>query len=551
MPFDSSWLSSGGVQGVQENMDRDLSLKKKRWETQQTQGAAEAFAQSLNPDGSLDEGRYYRLVSERGIAPALATGYRDWTIGQAKTQSELGMEREMQAGLGYRPDAPKASRDLEAQDQFLNPTGSASSSPLSYSSPQEFAERMAGRANPTRTGARAPSKTITESSAAPTTTPGGSGYGVSGASVSGEGVGAAGGTMTANDPRALEGMGMEPQPKYGQIQGFLATQQPREDGQQNMDPGTMRQQDSALFAWSPADEATASRKYGTALSSMMQAMGKEPGQYLSEVYDAAFGAAIPAEPNRALLQLGREGQVKYRQQQAEYVAGLQKAQAAGRKAVMDARQGLLGTAEKYGEASKSDERHEGDFAGRRAGGGAGEIIRTQIVSADEKAAGETIANAYLDLKSAEKRGNTFPNNYAAAVAKAKADGNVNEDVIVANLVAMGAWPDAKSLALKNLMRESPGALGGDIYKMVKQRLGDPGEADTGSRTAWFRDNLDNVRNAMQLKGYDIRGEAGKRGAREAVQERAKSAAGAGPKIGETRTIGGVTGVWDGKTWRRK
>ncbi len=50
-------------------------------------------------------------------------------------------------------------------------------------------------------------------------------------------------------------------------------------------------------------------------------------------------------------------------------------------------------------------------------------------------------------------------------------------------------------------------------------------ADHGKRDAWYKDSQDNMRQALQLRGYDIRPEAGKRGARDAVQDRAKSAAG--------------------------
>ena len=218
--------SRGGISQGMDDYSKIQQLKKQRWETQQTQGAAEAYSQSLNPDGTLDEGRYYSLVRELGIAPALATGYRDWTLGQSQAQTELAKQRSGQRGLGFTPDAPQPSQYLQGREQFLNPSAGATSSPLVAGNQQEFAERMAGRANPLRSGAKAPAKTVTEGSAAPTTTPAGgtaSGYGVSGASVSGEGGSAAGGTMTPSDPRALEGMGMEPKPQYGQIQGFLAT----------------------------------------------------------------------------------------------------------------------------------------------------------------------------------------------------------------------------------------------------------------------------------------------------------------------------------------
>ncbi len=461
--------SRGGIsQGLEDNA-KILANKKARWEQSPQQGAAEAFAQSLGPDGQPDEGRYYARIKERGISPSLATGYRVWVLAQSGAQKGLAIDREVQTGLGYTPDAPNASTTLQSREQFINPQPGSTDlggSQLKAPSAGDFFQRMSGRANPMATQQRAPAKIKSEQSAAPSTA-GGSGYSASGASVSGEDGGrASGGAMVASDPRALEGMGMEPQPQYGQIQGFLATHKPGQQGAQAVTPDALMQQDSQLFAWSPQDEATASRKYGTALSSMMQAMGKEPGQFLQETYTTAFNSMVPPEPNRALMQMGNEGMVKYRQQEAEYRAGLQKAQAAGRKAVMDARHGLLGTAKEYGEVSKADERHEGDMGGRRKGAASGDIFRTRAVSPEEKALGDRIGDAYLDLKSSKSRGG-FEGDYSAAMARAKADGNVNEDAIVGHLVSMGAGPSDKAVALKNLMREAPGAPIGDIYKMAK------------------------------------------------------------------------------------
>ena len=183
------------------------------------------------------------------------------------------------------------------------------------------------------------------------------------------------------------------------------------------------------------------------------------------------------------------------------------------------------------------EEHEANFAGRRKGVAAGEIVRTRPVSETEKTQGEIIANAYQDLRSAEKRGG-FEGDYAAAMSRAKADGNVNDDASVGHLVAMGAWPSDKAVALKNLMRESSSGLAGDVYKMAKLKIGDLYAHDVKKRSAWYQDSRDNMRSAMQLKGYDVREAPQKGGGTKASHE-----------IGEIKVFpNGRKAKWDGKGW---
>ena len=50
-------FSKGGISQGLDDYGKIQQLKKQRWDIQQTQGAAEAYSQSLNPDGTLDEGR--------------------------------------------------------------------------------------------------------------------------------------------------------------------------------------------------------------------------------------------------------------------------------------------------------------------------------------------------------------------------------------------------------------------------------------------------------------------------------------------------------------
>lgn len=271
------------------------------------------------------------------------------------------------------------------------------------------------------------------------------------------------------------------------------------------------QQDSGLFQWEPKNDSNQFRQFDAALQAKLNAGGfKDAPEYLGKIYQSVFDANMPSQPNQALIFQGAEGMAKYEQQKKDFAAGIQKARGLAAQRVMEAREKLESAAKEYGVNVYAEESHEADFGGRRKGVASGEIVRTRPVSAEEKTQGEIVANAYQDLKAAEKRGG-FEGDYAAAMARAKADGNVNEDAIVGHLVAMGAWPSSQAVALKNLMRESSGTPIGDIYKAAKLKFGDLYMTNHGKRNAWFKDSRDNVRSAMQLKGYDVREKGASKG----------------------------------------
>ena len=61
-----------------------------------------------------------------------------------------------------------------------------------------------------------------------------------------------------------------------------------------------------------------------------------------------------------------------------------------------------------------------------------------------------------------------------------------------------------------------------------------------------------LQRSQSTKDYkDALGEL--RGILQSAKDRATilASTSTGPKIGEEKTVNGVTGVWDGKTWRRK
>lgn len=122
-----------------------------------------------------------------------------------------------------------------------------------------------------------------------------------------------------------------------------------------MASASVPEQGNSLFAWNPTNEGNQFRAFNDALSAKLNAAGiSSPSEYLQRVYQAGFKANLPAPPNQALLGQGYEGVVKYNQQLAEYQAGIQKAQGAGEKAVMDARDKLESMAKEYGTSTVED-----------------------------------------------------------------------------------------------------------------------------------------------------------------------------------------------------
>lgn len=260
----------------------------------------------------------------------------------------------------------------------------------------------------------------------------------------------------------------------------------------------------AELEWTPEDDATAFRQYGKSLASEAKATGIEPKEMLRKIRDDAAAKVLKPLPNLLLAtQGGKEGLVKYTQQVAERALSEQQARAAGSKAVADYRAGLVGKAKEFGAVTHEEEKFGADMGGRRAGLAQPGVERFRAVSQPEKERGERLAEVYQDLEAGFKRG-TFEGDYGAAIAKAKQDGSVNSDAVVSNLVAMGAWPSTRAVALKNILSDTPGSITGDGYKLIKQKVGNIDGADQKARASWYKDAIENINNALYGVGLRVK-----------------------------------------------
>lgn len=114
-------------------------------------------------------------------------------------------------------------------------------------------------------------------------------------------------------------------------------------------------QDAGLLQWEPTNEGNQFRQFSAALQAKLNAGGfKDARDYLGKVYQSAFDANMPPQPNQALIFQGAEGLAKYRQQEADFKAGIQKARGLAQQKVLEAREKLEGAAKEYGASTVED-----------------------------------------------------------------------------------------------------------------------------------------------------------------------------------------------------
>lgn len=118
--------------------------------------------------------------------------------------------------------------------------------------------------------------------------------------------------------------------------------------------------DNPLFKWEPqATDSNQFRQYNTALQAKLASSGySSPSDYLQSVYEANAVDKDMVQPNVLLNSQGPEGIAKYQEQQNAYQAAVARADQAGKKAVIEARNALAEDAKQYGvntvEQNKSD-----------------------------------------------------------------------------------------------------------------------------------------------------------------------------------------------------
>ena len=108
--------------------------------------------------------------------------------------------------------------------------------------------------------------------------------------------------------------------------------------------------DDPLLVWNPENDGTNEyAQYKTALDSALKSNGfDDASSFLKHIKDSGMLANMPREPNRGLLQLGKEGRSKYMGELADYKAGIAKAEGLAKQSVMEERRKLADFAKQFG-----------------------------------------------------------------------------------------------------------------------------------------------------------------------------------------------------------
>lgn len=295
--------------------------------------------------------------------------------------------------------------------------------------------------------------------------------------------------------------------KYDIVEESLR-REPGQSIQEKMGGSTSTGFASDSTNWEPADDGTNEyRQYRTALDSQLKANGLgSTSDYLKKIGESTYKQNIYI-PNQ-LAYMSKDGKIDYAAYGAEIAKQKEseiKAQAKAEEAIQNAKDKLMETAQKYGvstiaskEEGRNVEKQEADMQGRRPEG-----YQYRYVTPTEATKGRDLVSSYFDIRDGLKRGG-FDGAYAAALAKAKADGSVNSDAIVGNLVAMGAIPSNKAIYIKSLLNPG-GSVTTEGAKQIASFLGTSIEKfnESGVAKQWGNDAVSNIKETAKMYGYDL------------------------------------------------
>jgi hypothetical protein len=274
--------------------------------------------------------------------------------------------------------------------------------------------------------------------------------------------------------------------------------------------GAAGEPDPAMFEWKVTDSGNEFQQYSAAQKQYLNSVGApDAPTMLRQVYQNELQANAPKAPNPYAF-IGKDGpdMKAYGESITSYTQGLQQAAGKAAQAVQAEKRKLFDLADKRGTQTNTSESHTMDTGSRRGNATLdGGVMVLRPVSAAEQERGLKAVNALQDLEAAGKI-QGFEGAYQAAQAKARADGNVNIDTIIANLIAMGAVPSNQAIFLRKMMSDSPTMPMADALKHVEAAAGGAFLSDPSKRESWQAAAVKNVRQAAQANGYDYIGDAG-------------------------------------------
>lgn len=244
------------------------------------------------------------------------------------------------------------------------------------------------------------------------------------------------------------------------------------------------------FNYDALSSSSAGVQLKAGIDNALRKLGQEPGQGSVDKLLSYAGSTVPAP--RIHYKDGKLDMDATIADRNEYPSKVAKAKQDMIEKLVSGNTTAIGEVLSQAGNVRAEEQQKYDLAGQKGAS----FVRP--VSKDE-AARVRVLNETIDDVIGAKRIGGFEGDYQAAVAKAKADGSVNKDAIVANLIAMGTVPSNRSVFLKSVM-DANGNIPGDIWNQVKAAAGEVFVADNAKRESWYNGTIDNMNQSIARNG---------------------------------------------------
>lgn len=521
------------------------------------------FASNLDPSGNLNERKFYADIAKAGLGAEDAQAAMAWQAAGKAADVNTATSNLRLESLGYNPQAAGragASIGEPAPVEVPNPELAAPAPKRNMLEEWWTSVRGQPAAAPA-----ADQDQVAAQMAAP-----------SGAAVAQEGpssanMGALGSSSLATMqlPPLPEGAGASPTVLRPGQDMRTARQKVEDSYNPEKNPlaraagaGGVSGSSPSLFEWSAQDNGSNQfQQFQQALGAKLKSIGAtkpdgapDPGAYLRQVYSATINANMPPAPNTALMTQGLEGMVKYEGEVNAYQAAMAKAKGLAEQAVVKAKDDLAAYAKQFGVDTV--EQRKSEIPGGMLRDPAKRTEAAALITNKEN-----IANAAhaVDASMGPNGPNVSSLMLAAPqVIRAYATAlNPGQQLSEGNLLEVSRvmYPDLSRPQLVQIAA----ALGRGIRSGDWSGFSTVANAIDATAPQALYERMRTVAaeaaklNDISLASY-VTGAGGAAPAKTNA-EKLGDAMGmgkrSGPRVGETKTINGVTGVWDGKTWRRK
>jgi len=449
------------------------------------------FSQSVNPDGSFNSENFLTKAAAANVGPELVSTWlnqktaksdaatkeaenaynletmnrrpdvlRDW-FEQEKQRKET-QEAATNYGLQQEQAAKQAILDKQTgADQFLHPSVGNTELPQEHTQPKINTNITTDKQGNMDLGEGLLTGSVGKSGS---------------------------GTFTATDPGYYGAGGLEPK---------IGTNTIPQDRKYDVVEEALRRVDGGTGTYGIGIESVENPvKYD-----LMGGNKRYVNQYLSKIglpanqegIDAAWELYKSAVPKPTVK--GKDGKIDRfatEADKARYNADLREA---SKKFLSDIASGNTTTiSEALAQSSNAREIEKQEYA---LAGQKDKLTFARPVSEAEAARVKVLNETVDDVINAKSIGG-FEGDYQAAVAKAKADGSVNRDVIVANLIAMGSVPSSQAVFIKGIL-DSDGSPTGDFWKYLKTEAAKR-ISDETKRAAWYKGAVGNMNESLVRNG---------------------------------------------------